>query len=195
MKIIDAKTAQVLDRVEQEEKDLATKGERTNWIIEQEAISWICDLILEKEPKVIVECGTSVGYSTIWLATAAKQINAKVISVEKDPQKVRVAENNIQKAECAGSIELKQGDATEVMQNWQGPEIDFLFLDANKKGYLPQFLAAKAHMSKNAIVIADNVVDMADRLQEFTDYMLNQEGDFSSEILEIGDGLLVAKKN
>lgn len=42
-------------------------------------------LVLAAKPRAILEIGTSGGYSTIWLATAARVINGHVTTLEIDP--------------------------------------------------------------------------------------------------------------
>lgn len=193
MNFLNEQIVTVLERVENEEKELAANNQRTNWIIEREAVIWICEYILEKKPEVIVECGTSVGYSTIWFAAAAKTYGGRVISIEKDTEKVERAEKNMQEAKLE-NIELITGDAQEILENWKKGKIDLLFLDANKKGYLPQFLAAKPYLTAHATVVADNVIDMQERVKDFIEYMENEETEFKARIIEIEDGLLVAER-
>lgn len=181
----------VLSRLEDEEKQLADSGAKTNWIVDRVGAEWIFTFLQKHQPQLIMECGTSVGYSTIWLAAAAAGYGGEVISIEKDPHKHEIAKQNIQTAQV--QVELLIGDAEVVLKNWNNKKIDFLFLDANKKGYLPQFLAAEPHLSKSAVVIADNVIDMAKRVDDFVQCM-KQHPHFEVTIETIGDGLLVARK-
>lgn len=190
---MNVKIQKVISEIENEEKRLASQGERTNWIIEREAIQWICEQVRERRPGTIVECGTSVGYSTIWLAQAAHEYGGSVISIERDSRKVQSAKANIAKTDLE-NIKINVGDATEILEHWDGQTIDFLFLDANKKGYLPQFLAVKEYMQEGSLVIADNIIDMQERLQSFISYMVDEEPDFKSRIIERWDGLLIAEK-
>ncbi len=85
--------------------------------------------------KRIVEIGTSSGYSTIWLALAAKANGGKVFTHEIDPEKVKIASANFKKAGLDDVITIIEGDAHETIKQHKEP-IDVLFLDAEKKGYL-----------------------------------------------------------
>lgn len=183
---------EVLARLEEEERLLAMREERTNWIIERKSGEWLYGYICDKKPKVIVECGTSVGYSTIWLAEAARVHGGRVISIEKELQKHLTAQHNIAEAGVE-NVELIHGDAREVLHAWTRGPIDFLFLDANKKGYLPQFLAAEPHLTEHAIVAADNVIDMKERVQDYIDYMHGHK-EFETRMEHVGDGLLISRK-
>lgn len=164
----------------------------TNWILDPAGARWLFDFIVEHKPNMIVECGTSVGYSTLWLISAASTYGGKVISIEKDPRKHELAKANL--IEAGVVAELILGDAEQVLKNWSGDQIDFLFLDANKKGYLPQFLAAESHLGPTAAVVGDNVIDMAERVDDFVQHLLRHP-DYVAVIQPIGDGFLVAMKS
>ena len=85
--------------------------------------------------KRIVEIGTSSGYSTIWLALAARANGGKVFTHEIDPEKIKIASANFKKAGLDDVITIIEGDAHETIKQHKEP-IDVLFLDAEKKGYL-----------------------------------------------------------
>lgn len=183
---------EVLNRLEEEEKTLAAQGARTNWILDRAGAQWLVQYILEHKPEVIVECGTSVGYSTIWIAESAASYGGQVYSIEKDPEKIIVARKNLQDA-GHGEVIVFEGDAELQLAAWPGKQINLLFLDANKKGYLPQLTASEPYLAQNAVIIADNVLDMADRLEGFVETM-KADSRYDVRIEEVGDGLLVAKK-
>jgi len=63
-----------------------------------------------------------------------------------------------------------------------------VFIDANKKGYLPQFKAIFNNLNKNAIVIADNVINLQDLMQDYLDYVRNFNK-VESILIEIGNGM------
>jgi predicted O-methyltransferase YrrM len=171
-------------------------GVETNvglWSIAPEVGRYLHELILKKKPQVIVEIGTSLGYSTIWIGAAAEQYYGMVYSLEKADYKYREADDNIKEARLEDTVSLIQGDAEHILKDWHG-EIDLLFLDGNKKGYLPQLKLAEPFMKPGSMVIADNVIDMADRLTDFLEYMKTHP-DYEVRILDsMRDGLLVATR-
>jgi caffeoyl-CoA O-methyltransferase len=85
--------------------------------------------------KRVVEIGTSSGYSTIWLAMGARASGGKVFTHEIDPEKVKMARANFEKAGVADVITIIEGDAHKTIKQHSEP-IDVLFLDAEKKGYV-----------------------------------------------------------
>ena len=85
--------------------------------------------------KRVVEIGTSSGYSTIWLALGVRAAGGKVFTHEIDPEKVKIASANFQKAGVDDLITIIEGDAHETVRQHKEP-IDVLFFDAEKKGYV-----------------------------------------------------------
>ena len=85
--------------------------------------------------KRVVEIGTSSGYSTIWLALAARASGGKVFTHEIDPEKIKIASANFKKAGLDDVITIIEGDAHQTIKQLKEP-IDILFLDAEKKGYV-----------------------------------------------------------
>jgi len=85
--------------------------------------------------KRVVEIGTSSGYSTIWLALAARANGGKVVTHEIDPKMIKIASENLKKAGVDEVVTIIAGDAHETLQQHREP-IDLVFLDADKKGYL-----------------------------------------------------------
>ncbi len=85
--------------------------------------------------KRVVEIGTSSGYSTIWLALGARASGGKVFTHEIDPEKIKLARANFEKAGVDDVITIIEGDAHETIKQHEEP-IDVLFLDAEKKGYV-----------------------------------------------------------
>ena len=85
--------------------------------------------------KRVVEIGTSSGYSTIWLAMGVRAAGGKVFTHEIDPEKVKIARANFEKAGVDDLITIIEGDAHETIKQHKEP-IDVLFFDAEKKGYV-----------------------------------------------------------
>jgi predicted O-methyltransferase YrrM len=63
----------------------------------------------------VLELGTSNGYSTLWLADAVADAGGRVTTVELDPERARMAQENFARAGLEESIELRVGDAAEIL--------------------------------------------------------------------------------
>ena len=57
----------------------------------------------------ILEVGTSNAYSTIWLADAARANGGRVVTLERDPDKIRLARENLGRAGVAAWVEVREG--------------------------------------------------------------------------------------
>jgi len=83
-------------------------------------------------PGIILELGTSLGISTLYMALANS--NAKVLTIEGCPETAAVAKDNFDKA-GAGNIELLEGEFDEVLADISRKDIrpDFVFIDGNHR--------------------------------------------------------------
>jgi predicted O-methyltransferase YrrM len=108
----------------------------------------------------ILEIGTLGGYSTIWLARALPE-NGELISLELDPHHAEVARVNVERAGFATSVDIRIGSAVESLRELVQEEVepfDFVFIDADKEGYLEYFALALALSRPGTMIVADNVV-------------------------------------
>ncbi len=108
----------------------------------------------------ILEIGTLVGYSTIWLARALPP-GGRLITLECEPKHAEVARANIARAGLADAVEIRIGAALETLPQLVadgcGP-FDLIFIDADKEGY-PEYLDWALRLSRRgSLIIADNVV-------------------------------------
>jgi predicted O-methyltransferase YrrM len=114
-------------------------------------------LVAQYKPHYIVELGTSLGLSTMYMASAAP--NGQVITLEGCPDVANVAQLNFQRVELK-NITLRQGDfQTNFPQVLQEiPQLDFLFIDGDHRaGRAEQYVEwalAKIH-AQSVIVLAD----------------------------------------
>ncbi len=109
----------------------------------------------------ILEIGTSFGYSTIWLASAAKEENGKVISVDILPEKIVRAEENLKITRLEDNVELILGDAREVLNKITDP-LDIVFLDADKRDYIDFIKLSLKKLRMGGVILSDNVLDCPD---------------------------------
>lgn len=175
-------------------------------IIMDDTLEVLDKILKEKEPMKILEIGTAVGYSAICFSEYLND-NGKIDTIERDEQRVIEARENIKKAEVEDKINIFYGDAVEILPTLND-KYDVVFIDA-AKGKYPFFLKEALRMlNENGIIIADNVLYkgyvMSDynkhkqrtavrNLREFLKE-LRENTELEVEILEVGDGLAVARK-
>jgi predicted O-methyltransferase YrrM len=142
--------------------------------------------------KVIVEIGTSQGFSTIWLGLGAKSVGGRVISFEVSDWRHQKAIENIKEAEISDIVKLILGDPLLNLDNVPD-DIDILFLDAEKADYLKQVTVLFPKISSGGIIVADNVVSHEEELQDYLSFVRNHN-ECNSILIPIGRGLEITYK-
>ena len=139
-------------------------------------------LLKTHKPKKILEIGTSVGYSTIWFADAIDK-KSKIITIEQNPQKIKLATKNFTKAGVSSMIEIKQGVAKDVLiqlsKSKPRPQFDFIFIDADKEQYSLYFDICLPMLKKGGILAADNII-FPTRFKKYIQKYLNHINKISS---------------
>lgn len=106
--------------------------------------------------KHVLEVGTSVGYSTIWLADAVGK-SGRVLTIEMDPSKIERAKVNFRHAGVEKRIEVKQGVALDVLRKLNG-RFDFVLLDVDKENIIEYFDLVFPLVRDGGIIAADNML-------------------------------------
>lgn len=103
----------------------------------------------------ILEIGTFMGYSTLWMASAMPK-NGQIIALEKSPEYAALARAHFDASPYGSRMEIAVGDACEWLENYHGVPFDFVFIDGEKKSYLRYLELALPHLSPRAWIVADN---------------------------------------
>jgi len=96
------------------------------WSIPRQSAEILKLFVLIKQPRLILELGTSAGYSTIWLASGARHYGGKVYTIELAKPKIEIAKKYFQKAGVAENIEQLEGKICDILSDWD-KKIDFVF--------------------------------------------------------------------
>lgn len=149
-------------------------------------------LVKLSRAKRILEIGTSQGYSTTWLAWAASEVGAKVISLEVNPSSALKAQKNLREAKLDKLVNIKIGDARKILPDLEG-KFDFAFIDAEKKDYLDYFNLVHRKLKPGGLIIADNIVSHSEALCDYREFVQSHP-DFQSLIVPIGSGEMLSYK-
>lgn len=104
----------------------------------------------------VFEAGTSYGVSTLYLAAAVRDNGGgTVFGAEYEPEKVRLARANFEKAGLSALIELHEGDVVEASHNFAGP-IDFVLFDIWGDVVRPVLDILTPRLRPGAVICADN---------------------------------------
>jgi predicted O-methyltransferase YrrM len=104
----------------------------------------------------VLEVGTSIGFSTLWLADAVGK-EGRVVTIEMDPLKIERARKNFRQAGVEKLIEIRQGSALDVLRQLKG-KFDFVLLDADKENIIKYFDLVLPQVQKGGIIAADNML-------------------------------------
>jgi predicted O-methyltransferase YrrM len=125
--------------------------------VSRETGSLLYMLARSVKARVIVEFGTSLGISTLHLASALRDNGGgRLITSEFEPSKIARARQNLTKAELIDLVEIREGDALETLGHDMPEKIDILLLDGAKALYADILGLLENRLTPGAFVIADN---------------------------------------
>ncbi|MCR3760823.1 O-methyltransferase [Clostridium felsineum] len=173
-------------------------------VIDDDSARFLRVIIKILKPKRILEIGTSIGYSTTVMAQMVKEYGGKIVTVEYDEKAAKAAKENFIKAGIDENVELKFGDALEILPSLN-EKFDLVFQDVDKKLYPLLLNDCVRLLKKGGILIADDtlfpVIDLDKKwenqikpIDEFNKLVSSKE-ELESTLLPIGDGIMVAVKN
>jgi predicted O-methyltransferase YrrM len=156
----------------------------------------------------IVEVGTAIGVSTLYLARAVDP-GGTVISFEVDAERHALAEGYLARAGVGDRTDLRLQDAREGLASLKGA-FDFAFIDGVKAqygDYLGQLLPL---LRPGAVLTVDNVLmsgtvaegrtdghwtdEQISQMRAFTQHVLSLP-ELTGSVLPVGDGVLVAVRS
>jgi caffeoyl-CoA O-methyltransferase len=162
-------------------------------------------LALCRGARRIVEVGTAIGVSTLYMARALPA-GGVVVSFEIDPDRHAAAREYLERAAVLDRADLRLQDAREGLESLEGP-FDMAFIDGVKQQYGQYFDSLLPLLGSGAVLAVDNVL-MSGAVAEgrsdghWTDEQIARAREFNSRLLEseglvgtvtpVGDGVLVA---
>lgn len=172
-------------------------------IIRKETKELLKTLIRMKQPKNVLEVGTAVGYSALYMKEYLPA-DGVITTIENYPPRIEAAQDNFEKWDPEKRITLLPGDAAQILKELTGP-YDFIFMDAAKGQYIHFLPDIIRLLPRGAILLSDNVLQDGDiiesryaikrrnhtihnRMREYL-YVLKNSKEFTTSILPIGDGV------
>jgi caffeoyl-CoA O-methyltransferase len=161
----------------------------------------------------ILEVGTSVGYSTLWIALALvhnqvrqNESSKNIITIEKNSSKIKRAMENFEEAGVKELIEILEGDAMNILTQFsrnmdinssKGNKLfDFVFLDADKENLVNYFDLVLPLVRKGGVIVTDNILSPKEYSSSMRDYVnhVRAKKDIQSVTVPIGYGEEVSLK-
>ena len=173
----------------------AQKNHDKCWCVPFDEGQFLHLLVSIAKPKFILEIGTSIGFSTIWLASAAAEYGGKVKTIEIHAERAKIAQEHFIQAKL-NNITLLHGDALALLKDMKAP-FDFVFLDGGKEHYLEQLqlLEKNGCIKKGTLVVADNAVVQEhkknDKLLAYLEHV-RHSGKYSSSYIPFENGVEVS---
>jgi predicted O-methyltransferase YrrM len=168
--MLDDAVRAVLDRLEHEdarEREEGVAVELRSRAIAPTTGRFLFSLVAPQVSCEVLELGGSRGYSTAWLAAAARILGGHVSSIEHDPRKCEAWRANIADAGLGEWADLIEGNAFETLASLEDV-FDVVFLDAEKDDYESLFRLARQRVEPGGLIVADNVLSHVDTLGAYS---------------------------
>lgn len=149
----------------------------------------------------IVECGTSHGVSTLYLAAALRDNIAAagkasgeghagglVIATEWEVEKAAIARKNFEAAGLSRFIDLRVGDLNDTLADLEG-QIHFVLMDIWTEAVMPAIHRIVPHLRSGSVIIADNTVQSRQGYEAYFAYIADPTNRLRTMTLPFAGGL------
>jgi predicted O-methyltransferase YrrM len=159
----------------------------------EEVAQLMVDLVVGLKAQTLVEVGTSYGFSTLFLAEAARRTDGRLFTYEIHAAKQAYAQEKISEAGLSEYVEFHLGDAVSLLETQPGP-VDFVLLDLWKDLYVPCFERLYPVLRENGVIVADNMYYPESARAPAAAYRaaVRAKADMQAVLLPIGQGIDLA---
>lgn len=154
-------------------------------------------LVWVSQPKRVVEIGTFSGHSALSMAGALPE-DGHIDACEIDPERAAFAQRYFDRSPHSSKITLHVGPALETLEQLSG-EFDFVFIDADKDGYVGYYEAVLPRLAERGLIVADNtlwsgrVVDEASPIATFNQHVAADPRSVQV-LLSVRDGMTLIRR-
>ena len=188
--------------------EIAAYGKETQVpILSNEAGRVLQMLVGLQQPKDILEIGCGISYSTHWMLYAPS--NCHITALDTNLIRIGLSEKYLERSGMSKRVDLIQQTGMAFLASTD-QSFDFIFLDSTKKGYADLLDECYKGLRPGGLLVADNLFFGGlvfrkdptsivknkvgvEKIKEFSNRMAQHEG-FESYFLQLGDGLLAARK-
>ena len=177
-----------------EVNDTATKESPRRMLnITRETGEFLAVLVRATAARRVLEIGTSNGYSTLWLAEAAKGIDGSVTTVEFADYKIGLASANFARSGLSPLITLVHDDAGRVLQQSDEGAYDLIFLDSERPEYPSWWPYLRRVLRLGGLLIVDNATSHVEQMAPFV-ALVTADPEFATCRIPVGKGEFLAVK-
>lgn len=177
-------------------------------VIRKEAQSFLKTLLQLSKPRQILEVGTAVGFSALFMHTY-NPVPCHITTIENYEKRIPIARANFAASGHADDFTLLAGDAADVLKTLAGP-FDFIFMDAAKAQYIHFLPEMERLLKTGGVLLSDNILQEGDilesryavtrrdrtihtRMREYL-YALTHSEAFVTSLLPVADGMTLSVK-
>jgi caffeoyl-CoA O-methyltransferase len=157
-------------------------------------------LVAAVRAKRVLEIGMYTGFSALMMAEALPD-DGELITCEIDHERIAFGRQYFERSPHGRKIDVREGPALETLKTLQGP-FDFVFLDAEKPGYLEYYEATLPLLAQGGLIAADDVLlgsvrdprtDRSRAVVAFNEHVRNDDR-VSQVMLTVRSGLTIIRK-
>ncbi len=139
----------------------------------------------------VLEIGTSNGYSTLWLASAARAISGSVTTVEKSQYKIDLASNNFARSDLTSYISQLHDDAGRLLERSADSAFDMIFLDSERPEYPGWWPNLRRVLRPGGLLVVDNATSHPVEIAPFI-ALVKADAEFVTSLVPVGNGEFLA---
>ena len=150
----------------------------------------------------IVDIGTFTGYSALAMAEALPP-GGRVLTIDHDPEHAGIARDFFNRSPEKDKIDLRLGDALDILESLPDGQTDLVFIDADKRDYVAYYEEAMRILRNGGLILADNALwygrvfkpqDDDSRAVAAFNERVNEDGRAEKLFLTIRDGIYLVRK-
>jgi predicted O-methyltransferase YrrM len=176
---------QLLSQIKASDKELLAVSEEDGRFLRLQVVT--------AGAKHALEIGGANGYSTIWIGLGLRETGGRMTSIEFDPQRAKIALENVRKAGLADIVTVVAGDAFAAIPKIAG-EFDFVFLDAWKRDYKRFLDLVMPRLRPRGLFLAHNVVNKQAEMRDFLTAIQSDPRLLTSIVKPSDEGMSVSLK-
>ena len=150
-------------------------------------------LVILRRARRILEIGTSNGYSSLWLAHAARLVDGALTTVERSGSKIELAAANFARSGLGDRITQLAEDAERVLERADDRSYDVIFLDSDRSDYPRWWPDVRRILSAGGLLIVDNAISHASEVAPFIS-LVSADADVATSLVPVGKGEFLAVK-
>lgn len=150
-------------------------------------------LVRAMNARQILEIGTSNGYSTLWLASAARATGGRVTTVELSEFKIGLATANFERSSLADAIGQVRGEAGAFLKAAPDSHYDLVFLDSERPEYPGWWPDIRRVLRPGGLLVVDNALSHVAEMAPFV-ALIAGDSAFTSCTVPVGNGEFMAVK-